>query len=738
MKGKRCYTLKILRSNVFILLAINLINLIYISKICADDLTGSKKSNWFWSRPVPTGNMLYSLYFTDHLTGYAAGSLGTIIKTTDGGKSWITNISNTFQDLSEIFFINKYEGFTVGSSGILLKTNDGGKSWSAVASGTNSYLHDITITERSTGFCAGLNGTILKSTDKGNSWKKLISGTSSPLFCLSFLNGKTGVAGGFNIIIKTTDGGKSWDNLDLDYTKVGSVAGICYINNQTIYAAGNVAGGAFSKTTDGGSSWEINSLGLPNVFDGSVDLVRSMSFLNSNYGYIVTDFGTILKTTDGGNNWLRDSSFRPSYTKLSVMYDIQITDSSFINISGSGGTVIRTSNAGLNWLSQTGNKNSLRGCYFTDPYAGYAVGERGEILKTKDGGIRWTVLKKLTAKFLNSVFFTNINTGFAAGDSGAIYKTTDAGSSWTDQTNYRRYNINSIFFTTEISGIVAGGNPENDRAFIYKTDDGGNSWYEVYDSLSLGVLNSVDFLNESKGIAVGKNGNVLYTYDAGGSWQTENISPVNLYSVSFRNNINGLISGANGIIYKTTDGGNSWNTIVSGYFIKLNSIKYGNNNFAAAAGEKGTVLYSYNGGYNWSPEIRITYNDLNVIDIINGNKVAAFGEYGSVIYSDMNNSVRITDFAGSNAAEDHRLSQNYPNPFNPVTHLGFEILNPEFVSVRLYDITGREIKVVLNDYKPAGKYEINFDGSDLAGGVYFYSLYLNEVRTETRRMVLLK
>ncbi|HMS33076.1 MAG TPA: YCF48-related protein [Ignavibacteria bacterium] len=738
MTTKRCYTLKNLRTNVIILLAFNLINLLYFSNICAEDLPDSRKSNWFWTRPVPTGNMLYSLHFTDALTGYAAGSLGTIIKTTDGGKSWSTNASNTLQDLSEIYFINKYEGFSVGSSGTILKTNDCGKLWSAVASGTSGYLHDIIFTGRSTGYCAGLNGIILKSKDKGNSWSKLVTGTSAPLFCLDFLNGNTGAAGGYNIIIKTTDGGKSWDNQDLDYAKVGAVAGICFLNNQTIYAAGNVAGGAFCKTTDGGFSWKINSLGLPNVFDGSVDLVRSMSFLNSKYGYIVTDFGTILKTTDGGNSWLRDSSFRPSYTKLSVMYDIQITDSSHINISGSGGTVIRTSNAGLNWFSEAGNKNSLRGCFFTDSYSGYAVGEKGEILKTKDGGIRWSVLNRFTTKFLNSVYFVNTNTGFAAGDSGTIFKTSDGGSSWIDQTNYRRYNINCIFFTNELSGIAAGGNPENERAFIYKTDDGGNSWYEVYDSLSLGVLNSVDFYSESGGIAVGKNGNVLYSYDAGESWMTDNISPVNLYSVSFQNNINGLISGANGIIYKTTDGGNSWNTIVSGYFIKLNAVKYRDHNFAASAGEKGTVLYSYNGGYNWSSEIRITYNDFYALDIINGNKAAAFGEYGSIICSDINKSMLITKISGSKSEEDHKLSQNFPNPFNPVTNLKFEISTSEFVSLKIYNITGKEVSVLVNEFKPAGIYEINFDGRDLSGGVYFYSLYLNNKRSETRRMVLLK
>lgn len=736
MNGSNCNTIK--DSRFYVCMFFILVNFIIPIKTSGENLFDGKKSSWYWSRPTPTGNILYSVYFPDRKYGYAAGAFGTIIKTTDGGTTWIDLNSNSADDLSEIYFINRLDGFAAGSSGSILKTTNGGSNWVKVFTGTDVYLHDIIFPVQATGYCAGLSGTVLKSSDKGNSWRKIVSGTTAPLFCLDFIDDEKGIAGGYKIIIKTSDGGKSWDNQDLDYSKIESVAGVSYINDNTIYAAGNIPGGSFCKTTDGGVSWKISTLGLPYVFDGSVDLVRSMSFLNVNTGYIVTDFGTILKTSDSGNTWIRDSSFRPSYTKLSVMYDINIADSNCIFISGSGGTLISSENAGQNWYVKSGNKNTLRASHFTDQYFGIAAGERGEVLKTKDGGLKWTELNNFTTKFLNSVFFINYNTGYVAGDSGAIYKTTNAGNSWTDQTNYRRYNIKKIIFTNELSGIAAGGNPENERAFIYKTADGGLSWYEVYDSLSLGVLNSAEFMNETYGIAVGNNGNVLYSYDAGESWITDNISTFNLFSVSFQNDLDGLISGANGLIYKSTDGGNEWNPVVSGHYINLHSVKYISNNFAAAAGEKGTVLYSYNGGYNWFQEKKITYNDLFALEIFDNSKAAAFGEYGTIINSNINKSVSIQINNFSEIGKNNIMSQNYPNPFNPATVIRYKLYNDQFVNIKVYDARGNELKVLLNEFKPAGSYDVNFNGSDLSSGVYYYCLILNNKITESNRMVLLK
>ena len=84
------------------------------------------------------------------------------------------------------------------------------------------------------------------------------------------------------------------------------------------------------------------------------------------------------------------------------------------------------------------------------------------------------------------------------------------------------------------------------------------------------------------------------------------------------------------------------------------------------------------------------------------------------------------------------LSQNYPNPFNPVTNLKFGISEFGFVSLKVYDILGNELMTLVNGIKPAGNYEVEFNGSHITSGVYFYTLSINGIRIDTKRMLLLK
>ncbi len=85
----------------------------------------------------------------------------------------------------------------------------------------------------------------------------------------------------------------------------------------------------------------------------------------------------------------------------------------------------------------------------------------------------------------------------------------------------------------------------------------------------------------------------------------------------------------------------------------------------------------------------------------------------------------------------YSLSQNYPNPFNPMTKINFDLPKQGFVSLKIFDITGREVQTLVNEFQLAGKYTVDFNGSALSSGVYFYRLQSGEL-TMTKSMVLIR
>jgi hypothetical protein len=83
------------------------------------------------------------------------------------------------------------------------------------------------------------------------------------------------------------------------------------------------------------------------------------------------------------------------------------------------------------------------------------------------------------------------------------------------------------------------------------------------------------------------------------------------------------------------------------------------------------------------------------------------------------------------------LDQNYPNPFNPETKIEFSITRSSLVNLKIFDVLGREVAVLLNEKMPAGRYSVKWDASRFSSGIYFYRLQAGKFR-ETKRMILLK
>jgi hypothetical protein len=88
--------------------------------------------------------------------------------------------------------------------------------------------------------------------------------------------------------------------------------------------------------------------------------------------------------------------------------------------------------------------------------------------------------------------------------------------------------------------------------------------------------------------------------------------------------------------------------------------------------------------------------------------------------------------------EDFELLQNYPNPFNPRTTISYSIPQSGFVELRIYNMLGREIQTVVNEFQQAGRYNFDFDANKLSNGVYYYQLKVGNHYSETKKMLYIK
>ncbi len=248
----------------------------------------------------------------------------------------------------------------------------------------------------------------------------------------------------------------------------------------------------------------------------------------------------------------------------------------------------------------------------------------------------------------------------------------------------------SVYFINENVGFIAGY-----YGTLLKTVDGGQLWSSYPTTYS---FDEVRFVNDSTGWAVGPGRNIIKTTDCGETWITQSIGggPEFLYSCHFTDENNGWAVGEDGLILKTSDGGTSWGVQNSGTIEDLTSVFFTNNKQGWIAGLYGTILNTTNGGG------------------ITGNKN--------------------DDFSSSHS---FALLQNYPNPFNPSTTIRYEIPEKRFVSLKIFDILGREVSSLVDQEKPAGIYEITFNGSTLPSGVYIYRLTAGKY-SAVRKLLLLK
>jgi hypothetical protein len=136
--------------------------------------------------------------------------------------------------------------------------------------------------------------------------------------------------------------------------------------------------------------------------------------------------------------------------------------------------------------------------------------------------------------------------------------------------------------------------------------------------------------------------------------------------------------------------------------------------------------------YGNNIEVNSTFGQ-SIIGIINNSN--HFGYCGFWYQSGITNITNVEQLITDLLPKEYSLEQNYPNPFNPATTIQFSLPKQAFVTLRIYDILGKEINILLNDDLQPGEYKVNFDAEYLASGIYFYQLNSKEF-VKVRKMML--
>lgn len=373
---------------------------------------------------------------------------------------------------------------------------------------------------------------------------------------------------------------------------------------------------------------------------------------------------------------------------------------------------------------------------------------------TTDGGLTWVALIEEDSTFYSNFIFVDNSHGWikvsreVSSDNPPSYeyylwRTRDGGNTWEYVSSPPDSAFYALTFIDSLTGYSGGENA------IYRTIDGGESWQSgtIESDASFGITD-IYFVDEEYGWAVGISSNyldagiILKTIDGGETWQI-NLHPSGIIgnAVYFTNWMHGYVVGSNvfweGVIMVTNDGGANWqNLYLPGSW--LNDVVFTDDSTGWAVGDYGFIWYTENGGETWEQVESGTNADLErVIFVDNGDIGYIFGKNNTLLKYDASINIIGKD---SIIPSVFKLYQNYPNPFNPKTIITYELKRSVFVSLRVYDLTGKEVITFVDEQQKAGSYQVVWDGRDQYGkkaisGIYFCQLKANSFR-QTQKMIL--
>lgn len=720
-----------------------------------------------WSQVyISASGKLNSISLTGTNSYTAVGELGgQMLKTTNNGLNWFYQSAPTSDPLNGIV-ISGSSVYLIGNNGKMYKSTDFGGSYSPVPTGTTANLSHIHMLA-GTGYIVGANGVILKSTDNGLSWASQSSGSNTNLNSVFILdNQKIWITGDSGLILKTTNGGINW--LQEQITPPINLNSIYFYTAENAVIAGD-NGLILNRQLDSTylpyinlktysiSTWITNS----GIFNQDKRTFNTPGFQwpNGSGKYAIFSSGFTIAAYVNNSIRMAAASYTGEFKPGYCVNGVYQTDSRFKFYKVKSGQHASTNPDWLNWgimvpfgapyIDYNNNGSyepfidtpGVRGAAETiflcmtdaDPAShteGEGFGGGTQPLGAEVGFtacvynnpgfedfqfLRWQVTNKSTQNW-NSTFFSIIS------DPDLGLGTDDYIG--CDTTLNLAYCYNGDNIDGDGTGYSYGQNPP---AVGFTLIRGAH----IIPSQDLGMTTVSHFACNSCSQApcesAPQNVTEAYNYISGFKrdrtpWIDPLTSQVTKYCYPGDPETNSGWTERKGRILNCGGSLTGQEVTQNTPFDRRLLLSTGDTNFTMVPGAKQTIVAAQliaRGSSNLSSVTRLKRLSDDIHKIYN-----------------MFISVGITPVSHVIPSE-YMLHQNYPNPFNPETTIKFDIPKAGFVKLTVYDISGREIATLVNEQLTAGSYDINWNGSQYASGVYFYKLE-TETFSDVRRMVLVK
>ena len=733
--------------------------------VCYSFMNLFGQTGWFWQNLKPQGNDLRAVSFCDRNNGWAVGPAGTVLHTSDGGNTWQLQFAKAYNYFQDVVCLSPANAIASGAAGLIARTTNAGISWDTLSLGTTAGLSSLKFVDANTGFAmeqySSTENKLFKTTNGGATWSTISTGIKELIYSISFVDANVGYAAGGGItsscaMYKTINGGTSWTKQPVSSNY--ALYSVCF-SDTVGWAVGY--DGIILKSVNNGDMWTIINAG--NILTSNLNGINFYRYKNAGrtlyLGMAVGDLGMAKRSVDVGTTW---TTIMSDWVNYKTLYDVQMVDTLYGYAVGAKGKIMKTTDGGLSWFHQnSGLRAELWSVWFADSLRGAAVGDSaistggytdGKIYTTFDGGNNWNSLTFPYCTF-EGVHFPYATIGCAVGFNGrnaVSAHTSDGGVNWKLDTVF---NFNgrlwSVAFASALNGVAVG-----DSGMVMRTIDGGKTWSRI----SSGTTNSLWYIVYSPSLyprkpgdtlhtgyyAMGANGTLLVSETGGSTWQKVTFPGTNSINGMSIVQDKAIYVGCSDGVYKSTTA-NVYTKVTTPGFA-TSAIWAVNELTAYAAGGYGAFSVTTNGGTSWS-QVKITGNTLRAICIIDNKSGWVVGEAGTILKT---GNVIITDVEAQIASTAnpsiYKLSQNYPNPFNPSTKIDYNLPVRSNVRIELFDIRGARVAQLLNKEQQAGNYSLEI-GTDiirsLASGVYIYRMSAYDLTSgsyyiTSRKMILLR